>query len=218
MAKSKLRVCFVDDDTALRNSLQLAAISAGYDSVTFGNAHEFLSGFDSTGVFCIALDVRLPGMSGLELQEVLRARKTHIPLIFLTGHADVRMAVQALKNGAQDVLEKPFKLDDLKDQLQKARALYADWQNLEQERQEITSRIEQLTPRELEVLDLMVEGVKNTEIAKRLGIGRSMLDIHRTRVVDKMKARTWSDLVRWRLLHASGPGGTVVIKPGSYIS
>jgi two-component system response regulator FixJ len=217
MPKTKLRVCFIDDDVAVQKSLQLAATVAGYDSISFGSAHEFLAGFDAKEVFCIVLDVQLPGMSGLELQEVLRARRTHIPVVILTGHGNIPLTVRAMKNGAQEVLEKPLKLDVLKDQLQKARDLYAVWQKVERERQQIANRIEQLTQRELEVLDSMESGAKNIEIAKRLGISRKTLDIHRSRVVAKMKARSWADLARWRLLHDCGPGGAVFLKPGGYL-
>jgi FixJ family two-component response regulator len=218
MARSKYRVCLVDDDAAFRESFKLAAKTAGFDTVSFANAQEFLAGFDSAKICCIVLDVRLPGMSGLELQDILRARRTHIPVLILTGHADVAMAVQAIKNGALDLLEKPFKLDQLTERLRHAYDVFLNWQKLEAERQEIANRINRLTPRELEVFDLMADGMKNMAIAKHLGISRKTLDIHRTKVVDKMKARTWADLARWRLLHASGPGGIVTIKPGSYIS
>jgi FixJ family two-component response regulator len=218
MAKTKYRVCLVDDDAAMRESFRLAAKSAGFDTVSFGSAQEFLSSFEPAKVCCIVIDIRLPGMSGLELQEILAARKTHIPVLILTGHGDVPMAVQAIKNGAMDFLEKPFKLDILTERLRQACETHVHWQKVEQERHEIAGRIKRLTPRELEVFGLMADGMKNIAIAKHLGISRKTLDIHRTKVVEKMKARTWADLARWRLLHESGPGGAVTIKPGSYIS
>jgi FixJ family two-component response regulator len=218
MAKTKYRVCLVDDDAAFRESFRLAAKAAGFDSVGFGSAQEFLADFLPTKVCCLVLDIRLPGMSGLELQEILRARKTHIPILILTGHGEVPMAVQAIKNGALDFLEKPFKLDQLTERLREAYELFAVWQKVEEERQEVAGRMNRLTPRELEVFGLMADGMKNMAIAKHLGISRKTLDIHRTKVVDKMKARTWADLARWRLLHESGPGGAVTIKSGSYIS
>jgi len=217
MAKSRYRVCLVDDDAAFSESFRLGAKTAGYDTVSFSSAQEFLAGFNPAKICCLVLDIRLPGMSGLELQEILLARKTHIPLLMLTGHADVPMAVQAMKNGAFDFLEKPFKLDLLSERLHEAQELYVRWQKVEQERQEIAERIARLTPRELQVFDLMADGMKNMAIAKHLGISRKTLDIHRTKVVDKMKARTWADLARWRLLHESGAGGAVTIQPGSFI-
>jgi two-component system response regulator FixJ len=218
MAKPRYRICLVDDDAAFCASFRLAAKAAGFETVSFGSAQEFFSDFDPTKVFCLVLDIRLPGMSGLELQEVLRARKTHVPIIILTGHADIPMAVQAMKNGALDFLEKPFTLDDLKGRLHQAYELYVAWQKVEQERQRIADRLALLTPRELQVFGLMADGMKNIAIARQLGISRKTLDIHRTKVIDKLKARTWADLARWRLLHESGPGGAVTIKAGSYIS
>lgn len=217
-AKSKFRVCLVDDDDAFRESFRLAVKAAGFDFVSFASAPEFFAGFDPKKICCLVFDVCLPGMSGLELQEILRTRKTPIPIIIITGHADVPLAVQAMKNGALDVLEKPFNLEVLTDKLEQAFELYNSWQKIEQERKEIAERMSKLTRREREVLGLMADGMKNQMIAKHLGISRKTLDIHRTKVVDKMKARTWADIARWRLLHESGPGGAVTIKPGSYLS
>ena len=114
--------------------------------------------------------------------------------------------------------QKPLKLDVLTERLHEACALYVQWQKVEQERAEIAGRLDQLTPRELQVFGLMADGMKNMAIAKHLGISRKTLDIHRAKVMAKMKARTPADLVRWRLLHTSGPGGTVVLKPGGYLS
>jgi two-component system response regulator FixJ len=218
MAKSKNRVCLVDDDAAFREAFRLAVKTAGFETVSYGSAQEFLAAFEPAKIFCLVLDIRLPGMSGLELQEILKARKTHIPILVLTGHGDIPMAVQAIKNGAMDFLEKPFKLDTLVERLHQAQDRYGQSQKLEQERQEIASRISRLTPRELQVFGLMADGMKNMAIAKHLGISRKTLDIHRTKVVEKMKARTWADLARWRMLHESGADGTVTLKPGSYIS
>jgi two-component system response regulator FixJ len=214
---AKQRVCVVDNDAAFRQSFCLAAKAAGFDTVGFGTAPDFLSGFVSTTFCCLVLDVRLPGMSGLELLEVLRARRTAIPCIILTRHGEVQTAIQAMKNGAVDCLEKPLKPDQLADRLHRARELFVHWQKVERERQEISGRIRRLSPRELEVFHFMADGMKNTSIAKQLGISTKTLDIHRCNVLGKLKARTSADLARWRMLHESGPGGTVTIKPGSYI-
>jgi FixJ family two-component response regulator len=215
--KTKLRVCFVEADPALRKSLQQAAKAAGYESEAFADAADFLADFDAKGIFCIVIDAHLPGTSGLRLLEIFQARRIHVPVIFLTGHSDVTTAVQALKNEAHDVVTKPVTADSLADTLDSAHKLYVDWKRIEDERRKIAKRIETLTRRELEVLDLMVAGLKNTAIAKRLGISEKTLDIHRSKVINKMAARTWADLVRWRLLHESRPGGRVVMKPGGYI-
>ncbi len=216
-AKSKYRLCIVDDDAAVRESLTLGARAIGIDCVAFGSAQEFLAGFDTKKIGCIILDIRMPGMNGLELQEVLRARGTAIPILILTGHADVANVVRATKNGALDVLEKPFKLEALADRIKHAFDIHAAWQKVEQERHKIGERLAKLTRRERQVMDLMADGVKNQDIAKLLGISRKTLDIHRTKVVDKLGARTWADIARWRLLHQSGVGGVVTLEAGGYI-
>lgn len=214
--KSKLIVCLVDDDPAVRNSFQALMKSAGIKLVAFGSAQEFFAGFEPKNVGCLILDVRMPGMSGLELQDTLRQRKMPIPILILTGHADIHLAVQAVKSGAFDVIEKPIKEDLLLDRIQRAFDLYLEWQKVENERKDIGERLSSLTPRELEVLDLMVGGRTNKMIAEYLGISRKTLDIHRSKVMGKMKARTVADLVRWRMLDQSGPGGSTAVKVGEY--
>jgi two-component system response regulator FixJ len=212
----KLTVCLVDDDAAVRNAFKLLMKSAGINLLIFGSAQEYLAGFEPKNVGCIILDVRMPGMSGLELQEILKQRRVHIPAMILTGHADVHLAVQAVKNGAFDVLEKPFNQEILLDRIHKAFDVFGDWQKLEVERREVAHRLAELTPRELEVLDLMVGGRTNKMIAEYLGISRKTLDIHRSKVMGKMKARTVADLVRWRMLDQSGPGGASKVEAGDY--
>jgi 2,3-bisphosphoglycerate-independent phosphoglycerate mutase len=212
----KLTVCLVDDDAAVRNAFKLLMRSAGINLLSFGSAQEFLAGFEPKNVGCIILDVRMPGMSGLELQEILRQRKVYIPIIILTAHADVHLAVQAVKTGAFDVVEKPFNQELLLERVHKAFEVFHDWQKVETERREIAERLADLTPRELEVLDLMVGGRTNKMIAEFLGISRKTLDIHRSKVMAKMKARTVADLVRWRMLDQSGPGGATAVRPGDY--
>ena len=215
--KFKLAVCLVDDDQGIRAAFEQLAKVQGFKLASFSSANEFLLNFTPKNVGCILLDVQMPGMSGLELQEILHQRKTPIPIIVLTGHANIPVAVKAVKNGALDVLEKPIKPDVLMDKLQHAFKIFSDWQKVEQERQEIGQRLARLTPREVEVMDLMAEGMKNQMIAKHLGISRKTLDIHRGKVIDKMKARTWADLTRWRLLHQSGPGGVCKIEAGGFV-
>lgn len=212
----KLTVCLVDDDAAVRNSFKLLMKSAGINFMSFGSAQEYLAGFEPKNVGCIILDLRMPGISGLELQEILKQRRVHIPIIILTGHADVHLAVQALKIGALDVVEKPFDQDHILERIHKAFEVYGEWVKVETERKEIAQRLEELTPRELEVLDLMVGGRTNKMIAEYLGISRKTLDIHRSKVMGKMKARTVADLVRWRMLDQSGPGGATMVRAGEY--
>jgi FixJ family two-component response regulator len=212
----KLSVCLVDDDAAVRNAFKLLMKSAGINLISFSSVQDYLAGFEPKNVGCIILDVRLPGMSGLELQEILKQRKVNIPIIILTAHADVRLAVHAVKNGAFDVIEKPYREDLLLERIHKAFETYGEWQKVEGERREIAERLQELTPRELEVLDLMVGGRTNKMIADHLGISRKTLDIHRSKVMGKMKARTVADLVRWRMLDQSGPGGATTVRAGDY--
>jgi two-component system response regulator FixJ len=210
--KARPTVCLVDDDAAVREAFAVLLKSAGLKLMTFSSANEFLGGFEPRNVGCIILDVRMPGMSGLELQEILYQRKVHIPMIILTGHADVPLAVQAVKNGAFDVIEKPFNEELLLERIQKAFGLYNDWKKIEADRRAISDRLGRLTPRELEVLDLMVGGRTNKAIAEHLGISRKTLDIHRSKVMEKMEARTVADLVRFRLLEKYPPSGGALIK------
>jgi two-component system response regulator FixJ len=212
----KLSVCVVDDDAAVRNGFKLLMKSAGINLISFGSVQEYLAGFEPKNVGCIILDVRMPGMSGLELQEILKQRKVNIPVIILTGHADVHLAVQAVRNGALDVVEKPFNQELLLERIHNAFDVFNEWQKVESERKEIAERLAELTPREIEVLDLMVGGRTNKMIAEYLGISRKTLDIHRSKVMGKMKARTVADLVRWRMLDQSGPGGATAVRPGDY--
>jgi two-component system response regulator FixJ len=214
--RSKLTVCLVDDDAGVRSAFQTFMKTAGLKFIAFGSAQEFFANFDAKNIGCLILDVRMPGMSGLELQEILRQRKIHVPIIILSGHADVPLAVQAVKSGAYDVIEKPINEELLVDRIYRAFDVYTDWFKVESERKEVNDRIASLTPRELEVLDLMVGGRTNKMIAEYLGISRKTLDIHRSKVMGKMKARTVADLVRWRMLDQSGPGGSTAVKAGEY--
>lgn len=196
---TKLSVVLVDDDAGVRTSLKFVMKEAGLPLASFTSAKDFLDNFNPEGVGCILLDVRMPGMSGMELQETLQERGLAIPIIILTGHADVPLAVKAVKAGAFDVLEKPFKEEILLERVEKAFALNEEWQKASHDKEVITDRIGRLTRREREVLDLMVAGKKNKDIAAELGISPKTLDIHRSKVMEKMEARTVADLVRWRL-------------------
>ena len=212
----KFTICLVDDDTAIRTTIKAMMKAAGIPFISFSSAQEYLAGFDAKNVGCIILDVRMPGMTGLDLQKIQRQRRVDIPVLLLTGHADVVLAVEALKAGALDILNKPFNSEALMEGVQKAFKIFGKWQKLETERKEIANRLAKLTPRELEILDLMVGGRTNKMIAQHLGISRKTGDIHRTKIMHKMKARTVADLVRWRYLDQSGPGGVVTIPGGEY--
>jgi FixJ family two-component response regulator len=217
MAKAKFKVCVVDGDDAYSETLVRSFKAAGIDASCFSTAQAFLVGFEPSGTGCIILEMDVAGMSGLELLRILQTRKTPVPVIFLSKHATVEMAADAMKAGAEDVLRKPVEFASLLDRVKAPFHLCTRWQKIEQERKLIGEYMAQLTPRELEVMESMTAGMKNKEIARHLGISMKTLDIHRTKVMEKMHARTWSDLVRWRYLYESGIGGVVVIKPGGYL-
>lgn len=202
-------VFIVDDDEAVRNSLRLLVKSVGLPASTAKSAQEFLETCDPTHPGCLVLDVRMPGMSGIELQQQLNLRGAVIPVIFITGHGDIPMAVEAMQQGAFDFLQKPFRDQDLVDRIQ--RALEKDRVNREElaQRSLIAERLANLTPREREVLDLIVSGKPNKIMAADLGLSQRTVEIHRARVMEKMGASSLAQLVRMTLdlqEHVPGSG------------
>lgn len=189
-------VFIVDDDEAVRNSLRLLVKSVGLTATALASAQEFLASYDPLQPGCLVLDVRMPGMSGLELQQQLNARGAVIPVIFITGHGDVPMAVEAMQQGAFDFLQKPFRDQDLMDRIQ--RALEKDRANRAElgERSRIREQYETLTPREREVLALVTSGKANKVMAADLGLSQRTIEIHRARVMEKMGASSLAHLVR----------------------
>ncbi len=189
-------VYIVDDDDAVRNSLRLLLKSVGLTAVALPTAQEFLSTYDPQQPGCLILDVRMPGMSGLELQQQLNVRGAVIPVIFITGHGDIPMAVEAMQHGAFDFLQKPFRDQDLIDRIQ--RALAKDRTNRAEltERSRVRERFESLTPREREVLALVTSGKPNKVMAAELGVSQRTVEIHRARVMEKMHASSLAQLVR----------------------
>ncbi len=192
-------VFIVDDDEAVRNSLRLLVKSVGLPAAAAKSAQEFLAGYDSDQPGCLVLDVRMPGMSGIELQQELNARGAVIPVIFITGHGDIPMAVEAMQQGAFDFLQKPFRDQDLVDRIQLA--LAKDRTNRDEltQRSRIRERLATLTPREREVLDLIVAGKPNKIMAADLGLSQRTVEIHRARVMEKMAASSLAQLVRMTL-------------------
>jgi two-component system, LuxR family, response regulator FixJ len=189
-------VFIVDDDEAVRDSLRLLLKSIGSNPMTLGSAHEFLSVYDPDQPGCVVLDVRMPQMSGLEVQEQLNLRGAIIPVIFITGHGDIPMAVEAMQAGAFDFLQKPFRDQDLIDRIQ--RALAKDRANRDSlsERGQVRERLESLTPREREVLALVIAGKQNKIMAADLNVSQRTVEIHRARVMEKMGATSLAQLVR----------------------
>lgn len=189
-------VFVVDDDESVRSSLHFLLRTAGLASRAFGSASEFLTSYDPTQPGCLVLDVRMPGMSGLELQQELNLRGAIIPVIFITGHGDIPMAVEAMQQGAQDFLQKPFRDEDLIARVQRALAKDAEARAGLQEHNAIRARLEALTPREREVLALMVLGKPNKIMAHELGVSPRTVEIHRARVMEKSGASSLAELIR----------------------
>jgi two-component system, LuxR family, response regulator FixJ len=189
-------VYVVDDDEAVRGSLRLLLKSVGLTPIAMGSAREFLAKYEPQQPGCLVLDVRMPEMSGLELQEQLNLQGAIIPVIFITGHGDVPMAVEAMQAGAFDFLQKPFRDQDLIDRIQ--RALEKDRSNRSTltERNTIRERLESLTPREREVLTMVTSGKANKVMATDLGVSQRTVEIHRSRVMEKMGANSLAQLVR----------------------
>lgn len=189
----------VDDDGAIRDALVLLLEAAGHPARAHADATQFLAALDPAQPGCVVSDVRMPGMSGLELQRHLRQARIDLPVIIITGHGDVGMAVQALKEGAADFIEKPFDEDVLL--LSVSHALDKGARAFRQQRQlaDIKARAEGLTPREGEVMDLVVQGLPNKAVAVELSISARTVEIHRARVMEKMAANSLSDLVRMAL-------------------
>ena len=189
-------VFIVDDDPDVRESLQELLESVGLHSKSFGTAKEFLSSPRSDGPSCLILDVRLPGISGLDLQHELKRGNARIPIIFLTAHADVPMSVKAMKSGAVEFLTKPFRHQDLLDAVQ--RSLTRD--RLVRERLRDTAELRQryntLSVREREVMSLVVSGMLNKQIAAELGASEATVKMHRSQAMKKMLAKSLPELVR----------------------
>ncbi|MEN9836510.1 MAG: hypothetical protein RLZ79_178 [Pseudomonadota bacterium] len=186
----------VDDDDAVRSSLRLLLKSVGLPTVAHASAHEFLAAWDADQPGCLVLDVRMPGMSGIELQAELNQRGAIIPVIFISGHGDIPMAVEAIQHGAFDFLQKPFRDQDLIDRVQRALASDADHRQLLQQRETLRQRYDSLTPREQEVLQLVTQGKANKVMAGDLGVSQRTVEIHRARVMEKMGAQSLAQLVR----------------------
>lgn len=186
----------VDDDEAFRDSLVWLLESHDYQVVCHDSAEALLAAFVPRGVGCLIVDIRMPGMSGLELYEELIARDNPWPVIFITGHGDVPMAVQAVKRGAHDFLEKPFNQQALLDAVESALAISRSRQAHDAVLGQFEERLASLTTREREVLDKVVDGKMNKVIADDLGISIKTVEAHRGKMMDKMGARSIADLVQ----------------------
>jgi two-component system, LuxR family, response regulator FixJ len=191
-------VYVVDDEASIRDSLAMLLRSVGLASRTFGDAKSFLAAYQPRPDTCLVADVRMPGMSGIELQEVLRSRGTELPVVIITGHGDIAMAVRAMKAGAADFIEKPFHDQTLLDAVHRALARSADprVEAAAMDADALQKRLATLTPREREVMALVVEGRPNKAIATRLGLSTRTVEVHRAKSMEKMQAQSLADLVR----------------------
>jgi two-component system, LuxR family, response regulator FixJ len=193
-------VFIVDDEPDVRDALRMLLNSVHLKVETFGSARDFLQVYDRSRPGCLLLDVRMPGMSGPELQEKLRANEITIPVIIITGHGDVPTTVRTMKAGAIDVIEKPFNDQLLLDRVQEALERDAKQRQEQKQRDEIARRLACLTPREREVMGAIVQGKLNKVIAADLGLSTRTVEIHRSRVMEKMQAKSVSRLVQMVLL------------------
>ena len=196
MPEKKAIVFVVDDDVSVREGLGSLIRSAGLWVETFASAQKFLDSPRSDVASCLVLDVRLPGLSGLDLQKRMAQANIEIPIIFITGHGDVPTSVRAMKAGAVEFLTKPFRDEDLLDAIQQAVERDRVARRQQSQLADVRGRYESLTPREREVMALVVSGLLNKQIAAQLGVSEVTIKVHRGQVMQKMRAESLADLVR----------------------
>jgi FixJ family two-component response regulator len=193
-------VFVVDDDEPVRDAIGLLLDTVDIPHESFGTAQEFLDGYDPERTGCLVLDIRMPGMSGLELQDHLADRHDPIPIVFITGHGDIPMAVEAMKKGAFDFIRKPFRDQELLDRVQEALNLDAETREYHADLADVRAHADSLTPREKEVFERVAEGQANKVVAIELAISERTVEIHRSQVMQKMQARNLADLVKMKIL------------------
>jgi RNA polymerase sigma factor (sigma-70 family) len=193
--KLQPKVFLIDDDPAIRDLLTLFLARAGLTVESYASARLFLEAYNPDQPGCLVLDVSMPDMSGLELQEALSAKQIHIPIIFITGHGDIPMSVRAIKAGAVDFLEKPFKKEILLARVREALKEDAKTRQDDAEKASIRMRFARLTPREQEVMTLVIAGKSNKEIAKQLAISHRTVETHRARIMEKMATKSLPELI-----------------------
>ncbi|MFW2404515.1 MAG: response regulator transcription factor [Gammaproteobacteria bacterium] len=193
-------VLIVDDDAAVRDSLSLLLKSVGIQSRAFSSGDEFLDAYQADWAGCILLDIRMPGMSGMEVQRRLVERDCTLPIIFITGHGDIPMAVEAMHLGAHDFVQKPFHDQELLDRIQAALSANREQQDDIDLKRDVKDRYGTLTPRESEVMSAVVKGHANKVIAMDLDLSQRTVEIHRARVMEKMQVRSLAELVKLSVL------------------
>ena len=203
-------VFIVDDDSAMRDSLGFLIGSVGRKVETYASAEEFLAAYDQERPGCIVLDVRMPGLSGLELMEKLGQDRFAPPAVLITGHGDIPMAVRALKAGAYDFIEKPFSDQVLLERIQQALQQDSADRAAEHDRSDIERRAARLTARETQVFELVVDGKPNKVVASDLGLSQKTVEVHRAHVMEKMRAGSFADLVKMAvIIGVTGPPNSV---------
>ena len=196
MSEAEPTIFVIDDDPSVRQSLESLIKSVGWRVLIYGSAQEFLGSGHLDAPGCIILDVRLPGLSGLDLQQALLRAKSHLPVIFITGHGDIPMSVQAMKAGAVEFLTKPFREQDLLDALKLALDRDRTTRQQRAELAALRARYDSVTPREQQVMGLLVTGLLNKEIAATLGVSEVTIKVHRSQIMQKMQADSLANLVR----------------------
>lgn len=199
MKTTEQQVFIIDDDEAVRDSMSMLLETIDLPHRCFAGAAEFLEFYDGSQRGCLVLDIRMPRMSGLELQQHLKDANAILPIIFITGHGDIPMAVEAMRQGALDFMRKPFREQDLLDRIQQALEYEAGMRDVLFDRAKILERIATLTAREREVFERVVEGQANKVIAIDLGISERTVEVHRAQVMRKLEVRTLAQLVRAKI-------------------
>lgn len=199
-----MTVFIVDDDEAMRDSLNCLFEAAHHPCKTFVSAHAFLESRDQHQQGCILLDIRMPGMSGMELLEYLKAQDVQLPIIVITGHGDVPLAVRAMKQGAFDFIQKPFTTQDLLDRVQAAFNWLLEHRLKDRKQNSLRSHFDALTRREKEIMELVVAGDPSKVIGAKLGISSKTVDIHRSSIMRKLNVRNIAELVQRRLTLMGG--------------
>ena len=193
-------VHIIDDDDAVRDALHMLLTSENITAQAYASAEEFLDQEEISQPGCLLLDIRMPGMSGLQLLDHIKEKDMSLPVVLITGHGDVSMAVQAMKDGATDFIEKPFNNERLIKTIKKCIDECEDINSKSEYKQEMLNKLATLTKREHEIMNLLVEGKKNKTIAQELGISPRTVELHRAKVMDKLQANSLSDIVRTALL------------------
>jgi FixJ family two-component response regulator len=204
MSDSQPTVFVVDDDEPVRDAIGLLLDTVDIPHECYDSATAFLKGYPDRRSGALVLDIRMPGMSGLELQDQLIANNDPLPIIFITGHGDIPMAVEAMKKGAMDFIRKPFRDQELLDRIQEALSRDAENREHHADLEAVRTRSSSLTPREREVFERVAEGQANKVVAIDLEISERTVEIHRSQVMQKMEARNLADLVKMKILLDNG--------------